>query len=42
MLLCCDGVIITSVDGTWQRRGHNSKTGVVFVISILTGEVLDL
>ena len=40
-----DGVIIAnvdvSVDGTWQRRGHNSKTGVVFIISILTGEVLD-
>ena len=40
-----DGVIVTnvsvSVDETWQRKGHNSKTGVVFVISILTGEVMD-
>ena len=30
-----------TVDGTWQRRGHCSKIGVVFVISSLTGEVLD-
>ena len=30
-----------SIDGTWQKRGHNSKTGVVFAISIITGEVLD-
>ena len=30
-----------TVDGTWQRRGHNSKNGVVFVISMETGEVLD-
>ena len=30
-----------SVDGTWQRRGHCSKIGVVFVIAIKTGEVLD-
>uniref|UniRef100_A0A7M5UK02 Mutator-like transposase domain-containing protein n=1 Tax=Clytia hemisphaerica TaxID=252671 RepID=A0A7M5UK02_9CNID len=29
------------VDGTWQRRGHSSKIGVVFVISVETGEVLD-
>ena len=30
-----------SIDGTWQKRGHNTQTGVVFVISIITGEVLD-
>ena len=30
-----------SIDGTWQRRSHTSKFGVVFVISIVTGEVLD-
>ena len=29
-----------TVDGTWQKR-HSSKMGVVFVISIDTGEVLD-
>ena len=30
-----------TVDGTRQKRGHSSKMGVVFVISIDTGEVLD-
>lgn len=30
-----------SVDGTWMKRGHQSKLGVVFVQSIETGEVLD-
>ena len=35
------GCVAVSVDGTWQKRGHCSKTGVVFVISIRTGEVLD-
>ena len=29
------------VDGTWQKRGHSSKIGVVFVIFLLTGEILD-
>ena len=33
--------VAVSVDGTWQKRGHTSKIGVVFVISIDTGEVLD-
>ena len=33
--------VAVSVDGTWQRRGHCSKIGVVFVISIRTGEVID-
>ena len=40
-----DGRIIANVavtvDGTWQRRGHSSKNGVVFVLSVRTGEVLD-
>ena len=35
------GNVDVSVDGTWQRRGHTSKIGVVFVISVETGEVLD-
>ena len=30
-----------SVDGTWMKRGHQSKLGVVFVQSVETGEVLD-
>ena len=30
-----------TVDGTRQKRGHSSKMGDVFVISIDTGEVLD-
>ena len=33
--------VAMTVDGTWQRRGHCSKIGVVFIISISTGEVLD-
>ena len=40
-----DGSIIANVtvniDGTWQKRGHASKHGVVFVVSVATGEVLD-
>ncbi len=27
-------------DGTWQKRGHSSKIGVVFVISVEMGEIL--
>ena len=30
-----------SMDGTWQKRGHSSKIGVVFAVSVRTGEVLD-
>ena len=30
-----------SIDGTWQKRGYSTLLGVVFVISIETGEVLD-
>ena len=40
-----DGKYVTdvsvTVDGTWQRRGHDYKTGVIFVISVRTGEILD-
>ena len=36
----CAKVSVT-VDGTWQRRGHSSKNGVVFVMSTRTGEALD-
>ena len=40
-----DGRVIANVpvtiDGTWQRRGHSSKNGVVFILSVRTGEVLD-
>ena len=33
--------VAVSLDGTWQKRGHTSRIGVVFIISIDTGEVLD-
>ena len=33
--------VAVTVDGTWQRRGHSSKNGVVFILSVRTGEVLD-
>ena len=33
--------VAVSVDGTWQKRGHSSKIGVVFIISVATGEILD-
>ena len=33
--------VAVSIDGTWQRRGHCSKNRVVFLISIVTGEVID-
>ena len=33
--------VVVSLDETWQRRGHCSKIGVVFGISIRTGEVID-
>ena len=33
--------VAVTLDGTWQRRGHSSKIGVVLVISVRTGEVLD-
>ena len=33
--------VAVTVDGTWQKRGHSSKIGVVFVISVWTGLILD-
>ena len=33
--------VAVTVDGTWMKRGHQSKSGVVFVQSVRTGEVLD-
>ena len=30
------------VDCTWQKRGHNSKFGVIFILSVDTCEVLDV
>lgn len=33
--------VAVTVDGTWQKRGHSSKIGVVFILSVLTGEILD-
>ena len=33
--------VAVTVDGTWQKRGHSSKIGVVFVISVDAGEILD-
>ena len=33
--------VAVTVDGTWQKRGFSSKIGVVFIISVDTGEVLD-
>lgn len=31
-----------SLDGTWQKRGHNSLNGVMSAISIENGKVLDI
>ena len=33
--------IAVSFDGTWAKRGHSSLFGVVFVISVDSGEALD-
>ncbi|XP_068700909.1 uncharacterized protein [Montipora foliosa] len=33
--------VAVSIDGTWQKRGHSSKIGVVFAVSVMTGEILD-
>ena len=33
--------IAVSFDGTWAKRGHTSPFGIMFVISVDTGEVLD-
>ena len=34
--------VAVTVDDTQQKRGHNSKIGVVFILSVETGEVLDI
>ena len=33
--------VAVTVDGTWQKRGHSFKIGVVFVLAVETGEILD-
>ena len=33
--------ITVNFDGTWAKRGHTSLFGLVYVISVDTGEVLD-
>jgi len=30
-----------SINSTWAKRGFTSLTGIVFVVSVDTGEVLD-
>ena len=34
--------VAITVDGTWQKHGPNSKIGVLFILSVDTGEVLDV
>ncbi|XP_065660932.1 uncharacterized protein LOC136084596 [Hydra vulgaris] len=34
--------VAVSCDGTWQRRGYSSNNGVVSVISMETGKVIDV
>ena len=31
-----------SIDGTWQKRGHKSQNGLVSLMSVDTGKVLDI
>ena len=33
--------VAVSIDGAWQKRGHSSKHGVVFLISVETDDMLD-
>ena len=33
--------VAITIDGTWQKRGYTSKNGIVCVISVRTGKVLD-
>ena len=33
--------IAVSCDGTWQKRGYSSLNGVVSVIKVETGKVID-
>ena len=32
--------VAVTVYGTWQKRGHNYKIGVVFILSVDTGEII--
>ena len=33
--------VMVSIDGSWQRRGHSSRNGVITVIGAANGKVLD-
>lgn len=33
--------VAVTIDETWQKRGHSSKIGVIFVIPVDIGEILD-
>ncbi|XP_076439059.1 uncharacterized protein LOC143277962 [Babylonia areolata] len=33
--------VSVSIDGSWQKRGHSSHSGVVTVMDIMTGLILD-
>ena len=34
--------LAVTLDGTWQKRyGFNSLHGVIFLMSVLTGEIID-
>ena len=33
--------VAVTLDGTWQKREHSSKHGVVYLLSVDMGEVLD-
>ena len=34
--------VMVSIDGTWQKRGHNSHNGVVTAVSVVSGRALDI
>ena len=33
--------VAVTVEGTWQKRGHSSTIGVVFILTVLTREILN-
>ncbi|GFX86204.1 uncharacterized protein TNCV_2560861 [Trichonephila clavipes] len=37
----CNPNVPVAIDGTWQKRGHTSLNGVVTVVSVDTGKVVD-
>ena len=37
-----DKDVMVSVDGTWQRRGHNSHNGAVTAFSVVSGKAFDV